>query len=80
MKTLWTTGVKDAKDKEAIRLEYMSSPVMRQRLQELIRDKRAKALDANISDAEYQSPNWAYKQADNVGYMRALKEICDLLD
>lgn len=30
-------------------------------------------------DADYDSPSWAYKQADTIGYNRALKDIISLL-
>lgn len=79
MKTTWTTGVKTPQEKDAIILEYKSSPLLRQRLDEILSAKRMKALDENVKDDGYDSPNWAYKQADHVGYMRALKEISDLL-
>ena len=79
MKSLWTVGVKSPEDKDSISTEYRMSPVLRARLVEILNDKRMKALDENVKDAGYDSPNWAYKQADNVGYMRALKEISDIL-
>lgn len=79
MKNTWTVGVKTPQEKDAIILEYKASPILRERLYAILQGKRMKALDENVKDAGYDSPNWAYKQADNVGYMRALKEISDLL-
>jgi len=30
--------------------------------------------------AQYDSPNWAYQKADDIGYRRALEEIIGLLE
>lgn len=77
MKTVWTKG-KDPIVTKDIRASFAGSLVMRKRLQEIVREK----LEATYSTKEedYENPNWAYKQADAVGYRRALKEIFSLLE
>lgn len=31
--------------------------------------------NSEVDTSDYDSPNWAYKQADKVGYRRALRQI-----
>lgn len=78
MKKSLTTGLNATEEKD-VRDEFASSAALRGRLIKLMLDKRDYAITQNISDKNYDSPNWAYKQADLVGYMRALEEISDLL-
>lgn len=32
-----------------------------------------------VRESDYDSPSWAYKQADRNGYLRAYREVQDLL-
>jgi hypothetical protein len=36
-------------------------------------------LKRTVNVEEYNNPNWAYKQADGVGYARAYQEIVNLI-
>lgn len=76
MKTVWTKG-KDPVESKDIRASFAGSLVMRRRLQEMIKDKLESSYSTKEED--YENPNWAYKQADAVGYRKALKEIISLL-
>lgn len=79
MKTNWTKGLSgDAK--RDVQLEYASSSNLRRRLDALIKEKQATASKAIISKDAYDSPNWAYKQADHTGYLRALEEVLSLIE
>lgn len=51
--------------------------ILEDSLERVIRSK----LDASTksSSADYESPSWAYRQADKVGYERALVEVLALL-
>jgi hypothetical protein len=31
-------------------------------------------------EADYDSPSWAYKQADRIGYNRALTKVLDIIN
>ena len=77
MKTVWTKG-KDAVVSKDIRASFAGSLVMRKRMQEMVKEKLEKTF--STKDDDYDCPNWAYKQADGVGYRRALKEILSLLE
>lgn len=78
MKLSWTKGLSGDAKKDVLQ-EYASSSNLRQRLDVLLDEKRNTAQKAIIGKDAYDSPNWAYKQADHVGYLRALEEISNLL-
>ena len=75
----WTIGVTSEEVKKDIITEFNTSGHLRRRLIEIAEKKKESALKNNISDKAYDNPNWAYKQADLSGYMRALDEICEFL-
>lgn len=77
MKTVWTKG-KETEVAKDIRASYAGSVVMRKRLQEILLERIAAANKS--SDDDYDSPSWAYRQADKAGFKRALSEIINILD
>lgn len=77
MRTVWTKG-KDKDEATDIRASYAGSVVLRKRLQEMLLERIASADKSN--DDDYDSPSWAYRQADKVGYKRALSEIINILE
>lgn len=79
MKRSWTLGIKDAERVKDIKQEYASSAILRERLQEMLDKMQESARRQNISEMSYDNPNWALKQADYVGYMRAFEEIKNIL-
>lgn len=79
MKTVWTKGVEPESSKE-IETQFKASAVIRRRLAELLKDKYATADKSRLVKDSYDSPNWAFKQADVVGYHRAISEILSLLE
>lgn len=78
MKQSWTTGLAPDAQKE-LRGDFISSQVTRKRLIKLLEDKIEASQTTSLSKDGYDVPNWACKQADNVGYQRALKEVIDLI-
>lgn len=78
MKTSWTKGL----EKEAtvdVTQNYKESVVMRRRLVQMLEDKASTSAKASRAEASYESPNWAYLQADARGYERALYDVISLL-
>lgn len=74
MKTVWFQSEKTKEDQEKVKELVLGS--------KLILDKAKQIVYTMIKDGEkqdYDSPSWAYKQADQIGYNRALKEIMSLL-
>lgn len=78
MKTVWTKGLK-VQEREEITRDFQASAMLRKRLIVLLRDKIDAGRTCSTSKERYESPSWAYIQADEVGYGRALQEVISLL-
>ena len=76
MQNSWTKGL-DGDQKKDIESSFKSATVIRNRLTEVCESKIKTSLSTN--KAQYDSPNWAYQKADDLGYRRALEEIIGLL-
>jgi hypothetical protein len=79
---MWTSHLKDPEQvaEFSAQLEGLQHSVVFKRLLEIIRTDRQRSLDAALKSTNYDSPSWAYTQADNVGYQRALRNIETLLN
>lgn len=77
MKTVWTKG-KNKEEVKDIKSTFLASLVVRKRLQEILAE-RLVSVDKSSPD-DYETPSWALKQADKVGFKRALQEIYNLLE
>lgn len=78
MKTVWIKGLEDDASQE-IKLSFNSSALLRSRMEVLLKEKISTADKKSYSEEGYDSPNWAYKQADLAGYKRAMHEIISLI-
>lgn len=78
MKTLWTKGLVGQKREEMER-EFAASAHLRERLATILKEKIEAKRTKKVSEDEYANPNWAYKQADLIGYERALGEVISLI-
>ena len=79
---LQTSLLKQCKDETQrieVRQGYLASYEYRQALIETLKGKREAARKTSLTKDSYESSNWAYKQADNVGYQRAIEEILKYL-
>lgn len=78
MKTSLKVGL-SAQQKEELEKDFNSCPLLREQLTRICLKKiEAMRTEARGKDG-YESPNWAFKQADAVGYERALHELMSLL-
>jgi hypothetical protein len=77
MKISWTKGL-DEQGVADVQSSFKAGTRLRSRLIELCEGKAGSSLSTNKD--QYESPNWCYQQADNVGYRRALTEIISLLE
>jgi hypothetical protein len=78
MKLEWTKGLTEEASK-LIKQDYIAAQYLRKRLSELLSeqsDNHRKQLNSKVN---YDSPSWAYLQADSVGYQRALEEVINLI-
>ena len=78
MKTVWVKGLGEQEATE-VRQEYVGGARLRARLVHLLNEKRNSRRDFSLSEDAYVNPNWAYLQADSIGYERALKEVISLI-
>lgn len=78
MKTVWNKGLNDQQKKE-LSGEFVGSPVLRQRLIDLLNEKIETYRAASRDKSKYESPSWAYLQADAIGYERALNEVISMI-
>ncbi len=79
MKTLWTQGLEKDAQKE-MKDNFTSSHRVRKRMKELLLNLVEVERKKNRSEALYEVPNWQYKQADSLGYERALYEVMSLIE
>ena len=78
MKTAWLKGVE--KDAVAeVKANFIQSLHTRRRLVTILQGKLEAKDVAGLSSEGYDCPNWALKQADSVGYRRAIAEIISIL-
>lgn len=79
MKTVWTKGLTEEQTTE-LRKDFVGSAILRGRLKELLEEKAKLSRDGSVSKDAYNSPNWAYLQADARGFERAILEVLSLIE
>ncbi|AJT60710.1 hypothetical protein [Citrobacter phage CVT22] len=81
MNTAWTKGVrKGSQEDKDIRSSYAEGFILRKRLTQILKDKFEGKMKTAMSNDAFDSPSWAFMQAESIGYSKALKEIISLLD
>lgn len=79
MKTSITKGL-NPKEAEEVEADFRASLRLRERLASILEEKlRAKRASVRQDD-KYENANWAFLQADYIGYERAISEVISLLD
>jgi hypothetical protein len=76
MKAAWFKDCKSKKEKEAVSQSLHSSREGLDRLKEILKPM----LKDTTPAADYDSPSWAYKQADRNGFNRAVTTVLDLIN
>lgn len=78
MDTRWLKDL-PAETQSEVRQNYKESIVMRKQLAKILQEAVDKSNNTSRSKLSYDNPNWAYLQADQRGYERALCEIIELI-
>lgn len=78
MKTAITKGLTEEQADE-ITQSFKASAFLRSRLIKILHEKENTIRTAVRQKASYESPSWAYVQADALGYERAIFELISLL-
>ncbi len=76
MKSHWFKECKSKEDKEKVKQVLFSNRESLLRLESILESM----LKETPSSADYDSPSWAYKQADRIGYNRALNQVLDIIN
>lgn len=79
MKSSWLKGLDPERVKD-VRGDYLSSLVTRKRLIEICEERIKTADKTSLNKEGYDIANWALKQADLIGYKRAIEEIINLIN
>ena len=78
--TLWTSNLKTEEGKrEFLQLMQVSNGPVLKRLLSIVQEELNKSQKSSLNSKNYDSPSWAYIQADNVGYQRALSIMEELI-
>lgn len=81
MNTAWTKGIrKGSQEDKDIRSSYAESYIIRKRLTQMLADKIDGKMKTAMSNDAFDSPSWAFLQAESIGYAKAMQEIIKLLD
>lgn len=75
MISTWTKHLSTEDEKARFKNSVLSSKLVLERLQELIKEVETEVDYAELSTKQYAVPNWDYMQADRNGFRRALKTI-----
>tara|TARA_R100000951_G_scaffold108384_1_gene104518 strand:+ start:327 stop:569 length:243 start_codon:yes stop_codon:yes gene_type:complete len=76
MKAAWFKDCKTKKEKEAVAQTLQSQREGLDRLKEILEPM----LKDTTPASDYDSPSWAYKQADRNGFNRAVTTVLDLIN
>lgn len=78
MKKTWIVNVNQELAEE-IRGNFKSSALVRERLTAILNERIASKRNEVTAKTSYESPSWAFYQADALGYERALNEVISLI-
>lgn len=78
MKISWKQGL-DAQQQADIEQRFKEAGLVRRRLDYLLKEMIEEKRVGAVSEKLYDSPNWAYQQADRAGYERALRDVISLI-
>lgn len=79
MKVSWFKGLTKL-EKADVESAFKESAYLRKRLKEVLENKSDELRRKVRSEVAYDNPNWAYLQADAVGYERAISDIISLIE
>lgn len=79
MMPIWTHHLKDQDEKERFKKYVQNNRTILERLSAIANQWEDELKDKELDKDSYESPAWAYKQADNNGYRRCLRQLQLLL-
>lgn len=79
MISAWTKHLSDEDEKQRFKNAIQGSKLVLNRLQALMDEMKTDTEALKLSTKLYDSPSWAYIQADANGYERCLKQISKII-
>jgi len=76
MKATWLKTCKTDEDRKKREAELLRSKIGFDFLADILKSR----LKHSVPTPDYESPSWAYKEADRHGYNRALTEVLELIE
>jgi hypothetical protein len=80
MITAWIKNLKTEADKQAFYKQFRNSSDILERLQEIVKEDMSSMEVSEMSLADYDSPNWSYKQAHRNGQKSYASKILKLIN
>lgn len=74
--TRWTRNLRDPEAKRNFEQVLRNSTLVSSRVVDLLNEMKRDTQKTKFTD--YESASWAYKQADQNGYIRAIDDILNL--
>ncbi len=71
----WTKGINDPEEKREAQRRIIQCRDVLDKLYDMLELKQI-----GSAKVDYDSPSWSHKQADTLGYNRALTEVMNLID
>lgn len=78
MKTRWLKELDEQNTKDIVQL-YKESRRIRERFKKMLNDILEEKNHGRTLESMYDSPSWAYIQADRNGYDRAIRDVIELI-
>ncbi len=79
MKHSLTNGL-DVDAKSDLEGTFIAALLLRKRLAVVLAKKIEDARAGSVKKEKYDCANWAYLQANNVGYERAMRELIEMME
>ena len=80
MQSVWTTHIKDAKDKENFQNSVIGAKRVLDRLKSIIESQSDTIERSKLSLKSFDSPNWAEKRAFKDGMQSAYQVVKEIID
>lgn len=74
----WTKRCKTDEDKDSVLFALKNNRILINALLEILEEMESE--EDSLSTKDYDSPSWAYKQADRNGALRAIRKVKKLFD
>lgn len=80
MITAWTKHLKDPEEKVKLEKSLKHSRWVLDNLSEILNELERDLNSSELNSKSYDSPNWDYRQADNIGYRRCLNTVRKIIN